>query len=364
MQDDRVNGVCGVSRLLGCYYLYPQVIPLPSTKSVTLPPYTNFLIIGTHGLWKYMTQKEIYKCIRSFRDPDICSKRLADLAVASGCPLDVSVIVAKIVLGEDLADSKNVIPTLDLESSFQIIEEDEEEDEGLEDDVNTMTNIDDILEDSFTDNIAPVADQSYLESEGLHVISPDQLDALVNKDMMVEDLHVGDEVLSKEDDRELIREGSYIDIHDDDDDENISNLRDSVLSGKIEDYNLVMSMERNLTAEQEDDDDDGSGDSVRSEESDDSKNDDVGHQKKMSKSVPEIKAEFELQIKEDSEVNPMLKNINVAISNVAIEEEIFPEEEEEMRKGGNVKRKKSFVQSSYDRLSRHAFDTGTSFHSL
>ncbi len=357
--------MCGVSRLLGCYYLYPQVIPLPSTKSITLPPYINVLIIATHGLWKYVTQKEVYRCIRSYRDPNICSKRLADLAVAGGCPLDISVIVVKIVLGEDLSESKNVTTSLDhLESSFEMIEEGDESEEEMEiDDMNTMTNIDDILEDSFTDNIAPVSDQSYLESAGLRVISPDQLDALVNKDMKLEDLHSIDEILSVEDDGELIRDGSYVDIDDYEPDD--TDVHDTVLSGKVDDYNFVMSMEKNLTEQQEEDGNSDGVSSVESGDSDGIDNEPKNVSKSAAKSVPEIKAEYELQLKEDVKMNPTVKNINVAISNVVEEDDLMsPEEEDQMMKGGSVKRKKSFVQSSYDRLSRHAFDTGTSFHSL
>lgn len=370
-----MNGVCGVSRLLGCYYLYPQVIPLPSTKSITLPPFTNYLVIGTHGLWKYITQKEIYKCIRSYRrDPGICSKRLSDLAIAGGCPLDVSVIVVKIVLGEDLVGASSVAlnGAVNLDSSINMIQEEEEDDE--ED--NAITNIDDLMEESFSDNIHSSPDKSYLESEGLKVLSPDQLDALVNKDMAVEDLV--DEVMSVEDDGELIREGSSYSETERDDitDEELQELsgelnrRESVMSTGKTDYNVQMSLEKNLAAAR--------GNTI--EISDDNESEDIGssdesvssieyHQQtnnnvKSAKSVPEIKAEYEMQMKDNNEMNPTLKNINTVISN--IDDDLTPEEEEEFTRirGGNVKRKKSFVQSSYNRLSRHAYDTGTSFHSL
>ena len=359
--------MCGVSRLLGCYYLYPQVIPLPSTKSITLPPYTNFLVMATHGLWKYLTQKEIYKCIRSFRDPNLCSKKLADLAIASGCPLDVSVVVVKITLGEDLVDSKNMVGRIDLDSSIDMIQEEDEE-EAMEMETNTVTNIDDLLEDSFADNIEPLADQSYLESQGLKMISPDQLDALVNKDMALEELEESSE---EEDDEELIRDGSYLEQDKDEVEELKQQLRLSIASGKSEDYNLLMSLEQSKVGQAiEGGSSEDEGDISSSDESVSSIEYEPRHQVILAKSVPEIKAEYEMQIKEDTTgVNPVLKNINVAISNIGSEEEddILPEEEREMMhrlKGGNVKRKRSFVQSAYNRLSRHAFDSGTSFHSL
>lgn len=366
--------MCGVSRLLGCYYLYPQVIPLPSTKSVTLPPYTNFLVIGSHGLWKYVTQKEVYKCIRSYRNPGICSKRLADLAIAGGCPLDVSVIVVKIVLGEDLVGVQNVLKGgVDIDSSINMIQEEEEEEE---EEGHTVTNIDDLMEESFSDNIHSSPDKSYLESEGLKVLSPDQLDALVNKDVSIEDLV--DEVMSVEDDGELIREGSsYTETEprDDIDDEDmmmaaedLGNRRPSVMSAGKTDYNVQMSLENNLTTTTTQRDAIEDESSEETESSDESVNSIEYHQTttnfKPAKSVPEIKAEYEIQMKDNNEMNPTLKNINTAISNID-DDDITPEEEEAiMRRGGNVKRKKSFVQSSYNRLSRHAFDTGTSFHSL
>ena len=360
-----------MSRLLGCYYLYPQVIPLPSTKTATLPPYTNFLVMGTHGLWKYISQKEIYRCVRSFRDPVICSKRLADLAIANGCPLDVSVIVAKIVLGDDLNDSRNVFGPLDLglEASVNMIEEeDEEEDEELAASAaeNYTTNIDDLMEDSFADQITPLKDTSYLESEGLRVLSPEQLDALVKKDLNVEDLKL--EENSIVDDNELIREGSYLEQEEDDDNNDRmnadKNVRLSQASGDREHYSFEMSLEQdtNVKGDVIDDSEDESCESEESVESDSTSGDDPKDQIKLAKSVPEIKAEYELQLKENRGVQPMVESINVVISQVR-DEELSPEEEQAM-KMASVQRKRSFVQSAYNRLSKHAFDSGTSFHSL
>lgn len=186
--------MCGVSRLLGCYYLHPQVIPLPNTKSINpLPPNSNYIILGSHGLWKFLTHKEIAKMSRGNLDPNLHARHLADMAIGCGCPLDVSVIVIKLKtlkssyfsapklgLEKPLGSSHKRISTLsgneDLvfaEGDYES-EEEEEEEEGEE-----VTNIDDIMEEAFNDDDMVTMATENLDSQALRTISPDQLDALV-----------------------------------------------------------------------------------------------------------------------------------------------------------------------------------------
>ena len=184
-----MNGVCGVSRLLGCYYLHPQVIPLPHTKSIpSLPPNSTYIIIGSHGLLKFLTHKEIIKMSKSGLEPNLFARQLADMAVGCGCPLDVSVVVVKLDMSSarlsrgDVGIRNNRVSTGSGDHDIVFLEtegyESEEEDELGEGE--EVTNIDDIMEEAFNeDDTIPMASNSALESEGLRSISPDQLDALI-----------------------------------------------------------------------------------------------------------------------------------------------------------------------------------------
>ena len=183
-----MNGVCGVSRLLGCYYLHPQVIPLPHTKSIpSLPSNSSYIILGSHGLLKFLTHKEIIKMSKSSLEPNQFARQLADMAVGCGCPLDVSVVVVKLDMSSvrlsrgDVGDGNNRVSTVSGDHDIVFLEaegyesEEEELGEGEE-----ITNIDDIMEEAFNeDDTLPMASNSALESEGLRSISPDQLDALI-----------------------------------------------------------------------------------------------------------------------------------------------------------------------------------------
>ncbi len=141
-----MNGVCGASRLLGCYYLWPQVIPAPSTESVELIVGDEYIIMGTDSLWKYMTYEQIIYNVRSIADPIHAAKRLRDLTVAHGCTSDVSVVVVKLNIDRGSLTHNvlelNKLTSLDAsDSSESDTDTEEEEDEGV-------TNIDDILSDS------------------------------------------------------------------------------------------------------------------------------------------------------------------------------------------------------------------------
>ena len=137
-----MNGVCGASRLLGCYHLWPQVIPAPSTESVELRVGDEYVVMGTDGLWKNMTYEQIIHNVQSIADPIRASKRLRDLAVAHGCTTDVSVIIVKLNIDRDppkhsVLELKNLTP----------VDDDMSSDEDDDDD-NEVTNIDDLISDS------------------------------------------------------------------------------------------------------------------------------------------------------------------------------------------------------------------------
>ena len=136
-----MNGVSSVSRLLGCYHLWPQVIPAPSTESVELRPEDSCIVIATDGLWKHLPYEQVVHQVQLTSDPIQASKRLRDLAIAQGCQTDISVVVVKLDIGSAIPAQ----PERKLKYQKTIVEPEESEDE--EEDA-AITNIDDVITDS------------------------------------------------------------------------------------------------------------------------------------------------------------------------------------------------------------------------
>ena len=143
IQDHRVNGVSSVSRLLGCYHLWPQVIPAPSTESVELRREDSYIVIATDGLWKHLPYEQVIHQVQLISDPIQASKCLRDLAIAQGCQTDISVVVVKLNIGSAVPAQ----PERMLKTQKTILDEPEEESEDEEEDA-AITNIDDVITDS------------------------------------------------------------------------------------------------------------------------------------------------------------------------------------------------------------------------
>ncbi|CAH1779251.1 unnamed protein product [Owenia fusiformis] len=95
-EDDKVNGTTVNSRLLGCAYLHPCVIPTPHQTSVTLNHLDEFLIIANKGLWKYVSYKEAIEEVYELTNPVGAAKKLLDLAQSYGSKENISVLVVKL----------------------------------------------------------------------------------------------------------------------------------------------------------------------------------------------------------------------------------------------------------------------------
>ena len=150
LQDNRVNGVCGASRLLGVYHLWPQIIPIPSTESVELRTEDEYIILATHSLWQHLTYEQVTHETRSLSDPTQAAKRLRDLAVAHGCKTDLSVIVIKLKIDMDPPTRSlhqlQPLEALLLPNTEEEAEEEEDEEEEEEEEPG-VTNIDDVSDD-------------------------------------------------------------------------------------------------------------------------------------------------------------------------------------------------------------------------
>jgi len=172
-----VNGVCGASRLLGCYHLWPQVIPAPSTESVELRLGDEYIVMGTDGLWKNITYEQIVHDVRSIADPIRAAKRLRDLAVGHGCTKDLSVIVVKLNIDRGppahTVLELNKLTTISGSESESSSEEEESDDDDSGDD-NEVTNIDDLISDSEDET-----DDQYVKASELATVGNGNIDQLI-----------------------------------------------------------------------------------------------------------------------------------------------------------------------------------------
>ena len=138
-QDDRVNNCSSTPRLIGCYHLAPQVIPAPSASSVELTSADDFIVIGSDSLWRHLTHQQVLEELQRCPVPTEAAKRLRDVAVSYGCRGDVSILVVKLLLGNQ-RHSGSILDIKPVLSPPAQMTEDGEED--LE-----ITNIDDLLSD-------------------------------------------------------------------------------------------------------------------------------------------------------------------------------------------------------------------------
>lgn len=75
-----MNGATRCTRLLGCSYLHPHVIPDPHVNTVALNNDDEFVVIGNATLWSHVTPAEAVAEIRDVTNPVAAAKRLQDLA--------------------------------------------------------------------------------------------------------------------------------------------------------------------------------------------------------------------------------------------------------------------------------------------
>lgn len=163
-----MNGVSSVSRLLGCYHLWPQVIPAPSIESVQLRTEDQYIVIGTDGLWKHVSYEQVVHQIQSISDPIQASKCLRDMAITQGCKQDISVVVVKLNIDREIPKPATA-PQI---KQRAIVEAEGSEDE--EEDV-AITNIDDVLTES-------EEEEGEEEENGDHLSHHHQEDDVTNQD--------------------------------------------------------------------------------------------------------------------------------------------------------------------------------------
>jgi PH domain and leucine-rich repeat-containing protein phosphatase len=92
-EDSLVNGSCTATRMIGCSYLFPSVIPEPHVVSLKLHQEDEFIVMANKALWDVMTYKEVVNEIRGLTNTILAAKKLVDLAQSYGARGNLSVIV-------------------------------------------------------------------------------------------------------------------------------------------------------------------------------------------------------------------------------------------------------------------------------
>lgn len=96
-----MNGVTCCTRLLGCTYLYPWILPKPHIASTPLTIQDELLILGNKALWEHLSYLEAVNAVRHVQDPLAAAKKLCTLAQSYGCQDNVGAMVVYLNIGEE-----------------------------------------------------------------------------------------------------------------------------------------------------------------------------------------------------------------------------------------------------------------------
>ncbi|XP_041340678.1 PH domain leucine-rich repeat-containing protein phosphatase 2 isoform X2 [Pyrgilauda ruficollis] len=100
-EDNKVNGVTCCTRMLGCTYLHPWILPKPHVSSIPLTVQDELLLLGNKALWEHLSYAEAVSAVRHLHDPLAAAKKLCTLAQSYGCQDNVGAMVVCLNISED-----------------------------------------------------------------------------------------------------------------------------------------------------------------------------------------------------------------------------------------------------------------------
>uniref|UniRef100_A0A8B9GAJ4 PH domain and leucine rich repeat protein phosphatase 2 n=1 Tax=Amazona collaria TaxID=241587 RepID=A0A8B9GAJ4_9PSIT len=100
-EDNKVNGVTCCTRMLGCTYLHPWILPKPHVNFIPLTVQDELLLIGNKALWEHLSYTEAVSAVRHLHDPLAAAKKLCTLAQSYGCQDNVGAMVVCLNISED-----------------------------------------------------------------------------------------------------------------------------------------------------------------------------------------------------------------------------------------------------------------------
>lgn len=95
-QDCKVNGITHNTRLLGCSYLSPLVIPNPFTATIALRNDDEFIIVANGQFWEHVSYDEAVEEIYEIGNPIVAAKHLQDLAQGYGARENIAILVIRL----------------------------------------------------------------------------------------------------------------------------------------------------------------------------------------------------------------------------------------------------------------------------
>lgn len=96
-----MSGVTCCSRLLGCSYLSPWVLPKPWVHTEPLSSKDDFLLLGNRALFDWVSYQEAVCTVQAVRDPRAAAKKLCTLAQSYGCKDNIEAVVVSMHISED-----------------------------------------------------------------------------------------------------------------------------------------------------------------------------------------------------------------------------------------------------------------------
>ncbi|NWY37776.1 PHLP2 phosphatase, partial [Sylvia atricapilla] len=100
-EDNKVNGVTCCTRMLGCTYLHPWILPKPHVNSIPLTVQDELLLLGNKALWEHLSYAEAVSAVQHLHDPLAAAKKLCTLAQSYGCQDNVGAMVVCLNISED-----------------------------------------------------------------------------------------------------------------------------------------------------------------------------------------------------------------------------------------------------------------------
>ncbi|XP_040052000.2 PH domain leucine-rich repeat-containing protein phosphatase 2 [Gasterosteus aculeatus] len=110
-EDNKVSGVTCCSRLLGCSYLSPWVLPKPWVHTEPLCTKDEFLILGNRALFERVSYQEAVCTVQAVRDPRAAAKKLCSLAQSYGCKDNIEAAVVSLHITEDSCTCEPPVPS-------------------------------------------------------------------------------------------------------------------------------------------------------------------------------------------------------------------------------------------------------------
>eukprot|EP01119_Soliformovum_irregulare_P012995 TRINITY_DN3422_c0_g1_i3.p1 TRINITY_DN3422_c0_g1~~TRINITY_DN3422_c0_g1_i3.p1 ORF type:complete len:988 (-),score=346.47 TRINITY_DN3422_c0_g1_i3:57-3020(-) len=92
----RVNGILGVSRAVGDFYMKPFVSADPFVDEIAMTADDEFLILACDGIWDEIGNQEAVDIVRGEPDPFKASAKLRDCAYLRGSDDNISVMVVRL----------------------------------------------------------------------------------------------------------------------------------------------------------------------------------------------------------------------------------------------------------------------------